>query len=144
MLVHIIIIEVKSDRYKICQEYQTAGDESWYKGQGLADLLTLWPFQLFRNILSKQKHGGLNFDLVMSLMIHGENKKVKICKNSNVNMDLIWGKPFYSWARVIRLMRTSKIKYKQAEAEVVPRSSSVQLKIESDLVCLRFVKFNLD
>ena len=33
---------------------------------------------------------------------------------------------------------------KQAEAEVVPSSSSVQFKIESDLVCLRFVKFNLD
>ena len=33
---------------------------------------------------------------------------------------------------------------KQAEAEVVPSSSSVQFKIESDLVCQRFVKFNLD
>ena len=32
----------------------------------------------------------------------------------------------------------------QAEAEVVPSSSSVQFKLESDLVCLRFVKFNLD
>ena len=32
----------------------------------------------------------------------------------------------------------------QAEAEVVPSSSSVQFKIESDLVCQRFVKFNSD
>ena len=32
----------------------------------------------------------------------------------------------------------------QAEAEVVPSSSSVHLKIEADLVCQRFVKFNLD
>ncbi len=29
----------------------------------------------------------------------------------------------------------------QAEAEVVPSSSSVQFKLESDLVCLRFIKF---
>ena len=35
-------------------------------------------------------------------------------------------------------------KKKQAEAEVVPSSSLVQFKIESDLVCLRIVKFNLD
>ena len=35
-------------------------------------------------------------------------------------------------------------KPRQAEAEVVPSSSSVQFKIESDLVCQRFVKFNLD
>ena len=33
---------------------------------------------------------------------------------------------------------------KQAEAEVVSSSSSVQFKIESDLVCLRFIKFILD
>ena len=33
---------------------------------------------------------------------------------------------------------------KQAEAEVLPSSSSVQFKIESDLVCQRFVKFNSD
>ena len=32
----------------------------------------------------------------------------------------------------------------QAEAEVVPSSSSVPFKLESDLVCLIFVKFNFD
>ena len=33
---------------------------------------------------------------------------------------------------------------KQAEAEVVPSSSSVQFKLESDLVFLRLVKFDLN
>ena len=32
----------------------------------------------------------------------------------------------------------------QAEAEVVPSSSSVQFKLESDLDCLRFIKYILD
>ena len=90
MLVHIIIIEVKSDRYKICQEYQTAGDESWYKGQGLADLITLLTISIIQEYFVKtEARGSYYFDLVMSLMIHGENKNVKICKNSSVNMDLI-------------------------------------------------------
>ena len=32
---------------------------------------------------------------------------------------------------------------KQAEAEVVPSSGYVYFKLESDFVCLRFVKFSL-
>ena len=35
-------------------------------------------------------------------------------------------------------------KLKQAEAEVVPSSGSVQFKLESDSVYLRFEKSNLD
>ena len=41
-------------------------------------------------------------------------------------------------------LKPFKKKAKQAEAEVVPSSSLVQFKIESYLVCLRFVKFVLD
>ena len=45
---------------------------------------------------------------------------------------------------VIRLVVRIVCNIQQAEAEVVPSSGSVQFKLESDLVCVKFVKFNLD
>ena len=47
---------------------------------------------------------------------------------------------------VIFILNTYKMKMtsKQAEAEVVPSSSAVQFKLESDLDCLRFIKYILD
>ena len=45
---------------------------------------------------------------------------------------------------VIRLVVRIVCNIQQAEAEVVPSSGSDQFKLESDLVCVKFVKFNLD
>ena len=68
--------------------------------------------------------------------------KCNECKNQNkVRKE---GKKYYKCEKYIKKKQKSSKYAKQAEAVVVPSSSLVQFKIESDLVCLRFLKFDLD